>query len=41
MDKQKGKGCKENSESEQKLANENNSFPLRPYAPTCPQKCSF
>ncbi len=28
MDKQKHRGCKESSDSEQKLANQNNSFPL-------------
>ncbi len=41
MDKQKRRGCKVNSDSEQKLANQNYSFPLCPYASTCPQKRSF
>ncbi len=31
MDKYKHKGRKENSNAEQKLANQNNSFPLFPY----------
>ncbi len=30
MDKQKRRGCKKNSDLEQKLANQNNSFPLCP-----------
>ncbi len=37
----KGPECKENSDSEQKLANQNKSFPLCPFASTCPKKRTF